>query len=151
MGVVALQFHLGELVFKAAFLGVGAGGDFAGHGAAVHGAVFLGEGDRIDLAGFGDIGAGGEVGRGGGAQRIGVEPAVDADQANKAGVGRTAAEFVLLVEALAVAERDHQRVFRLAEGDEDGDFQRLAVDFHPDHRRAAVFAFAIRRDLGVFA
>ena len=54
----------------------------------------------------------------------------------------------MLIEALAVTERDDDGVFGLAEGNEDRDFQRLAIDLQLDHRRGAVLALIIHRARG---
>ena len=43
-------------------------------------------------------------------------------------------EFVVVVASLAVAERDDQRIFGLAEGNEDGNIQGGTIDDDADHR-----------------
>ena len=150
--VVALLFDVGELLLEAAFVVVRIDrGNLAGEGASVHRAVLLRDGDRVAFAGDGDAGAGGEVARGCVAERVGIHAAVDADEADMRGVAGAAAELVVLVGALAVTERDDDRVFRLTERDHHRDLDAAAVDGDRNDRVLAVVGFAIGADIGVFA
>ncbi len=58
---------------------------------------------------------------------------------------RATLQFVVLVESLAVAERDDEGVFGLTEGNEHGNLQRAAIDGDFDERRLAVLSFTVRR------
>ena len=105
----------------------------ADEAAAFHRVVLLRGGERIGAGNFLDLDAGDEAGRGGGAQRVGVEARAlgDAqrwryDVALGLGEARRGA---------AVAEREGERLVMLAGRDEDGKLERAAVgrgDF--DHR-----------------
>ena len=108
--------------------------------------VLLNDGDRVAVGRLLNGGTGGEIGGRGGAQRVGVETGVYADLTDVAG-GRVplgiAVEGVLTVEALAVAERDDNGVFGLAEGNHDRDLDLGAIHLELDHRGGAAFAFAV--------
>ena len=152
VGIVALLLDVGELGVEVAFFIVRFdGGNLAGERAAIHRAVLLGESHRVALAGEFHRGTGGEIRGGGSAQRIGVETAVDADESDVGLIRGLALEFIFLVEGLAISERNDDGIFRLAEGNEDRNFKRLAVHGDLDDGRLAVFAFAIGTDIGVFA
>ena len=77
--------------------------------------VLLGERNRVARADERDLGTACEVKRIHRAQRVGVESAVHTDESDMRRKVRTAAEFVVLVESLTVAQRDDERVFGLTE------------------------------------
>ena len=147
VGVVALELHVVELLGEVALVVAGVDrGNLAGQRAAIHRVVFLDDGHRVAVARLLNGGAGGEVRGSGGADRIGIEAGVHADLADVAGRGlaaRVAVELVLTIEALAVAEREDDGVFGLAEGNHHGDFDLGAVHLELDHRGGPAFAFAV--------
>ncbi len=93
--------------------------------AAFHGVVLLGRGQRIGLGDLLHLHAGDEAGRGGGAQRVGVEARALRDAQRRRddvalGLGQAR-------RGAAPAEREGQGLVMLARRDEHGQLQRAAV------------------------